>query len=70
MDAIDRRVLAILAENPRGAIIRDEEEKQSLAAMALYIWHPVSDVYELPDGSLTGRITEAGRAALASTTRE
>lgn len=66
LDDIDWRVLAILAGNPRGALIRDADEKHALSAMALYIWRPVSDVYEMPDGSLTGRITEAGRAALKS----
>lgn len=64
MDDIDFRVLRILAHSPHGAIIRDEDEKLSLSAMALYIDRPVSDVYELPDGSLTGRITDAGRRAI------
>jgi hypothetical protein len=65
MDDIDFRVLHILAENPN-ALIRDDEEKLSLSAMALYIDRPVSDVYEMPDGSLTGRITDAGRRILAT----
>lgn len=67
MNDTDLRVLRILAANPRGALIRDEDEKLSLSAMALYITRPVSDVYEMPDGSLTGRLTEAGRRALAAT---
>lgn len=69
MDDIDIRVLRILAQNPRGAIIRDADEKHSLQAMCLYIGRPVSDVYEMPDGSLTGRITEMGRMALDRLTR-
>lgn len=59
MNDVDIRVLTILAENPRGALVREEDEKLSLQAMALYIDRPVSDVYEMPDGSLTGRITES-----------
>lgn len=65
MNDIDLRVLRILADNPRGALIRDDEEKLSLMAMCLYIDRPVSDVYEMPDGALTGMITEAGRRRLA-----
>ena len=64
MNDTDYRVLAVLAENPRGALFRDPDEVNSLMAMTLYIDRPVSDVYEMPDGSMTGRITESGERLL------
>jgi hypothetical protein len=64
MNDIDYRVLGILLHSPR-ALIRDAEEANSLCAMALYIERPVSDVYEMPDGAFTGKITETGRRLLA-----
>lgn len=63
MDAIDRRVLELLEQNPRGSLFRDEE-REAVERMSLYIWHPISDVYEMPDGSVTARITDAGRRAI------
>ena len=65
MDDIERRILATLVDSPR-VVFRDPAEVQALSAMALYIWHPVSDVYEMPGGGLIARITDAGRRALIS----
>ena len=64
MDTVDRRVLRVLLESERPRF-HNAEEKRAIQAMALYIDRPVSDVYEMPDGSLTGRITNSGRARLA-----
>ena len=64
MDDIERRILATLVDSPR-AVFRDPEEVEALGAMALYVWHPVSDVYEMPGGGVIARITDAGRRALA-----
>lgn len=62
MDDIERRILATLVDSPR-TVFRDSEEIAVLDAMALYIWHPVSDVYEVSGGRIA-RITDAGRRAL------
>lgn len=64
MNDVDMRVLRILADSPN-TLIRDEEEKLSLQAMALYVHRPVCDVYETADGAFIGRITESGRRLLA-----
>jgi hypothetical protein len=60
---IERRILNTLVDSPR-TVFRDPEEVQALGAMALYIWHPVSDVYEMPGGGMIASITDAGRRAL------
>lgn len=67
MDPTDFRVLRILADEPH-AVFRDEDEKNALAAMALYIERPVSDVYEA-FGGMIGRLTDAGRRMLRDAQR-
>jgi len=62
MTPINFRVLQTLADDPH-AVIRDEDEKNALAAMAFHLDRPVTDVYEA-FGGMIGRITEAGRRML------
>jgi hypothetical protein len=59
---VERRILATLVDSPR-TVFRDPEDMEALSVMALYIWHPVSDVYEAY-GGMIARITDAGRRAL------
>lgn len=57
-----RNLLHAISLRPNGAVIRDHGDKALVHALTHTDF--VSDVYELHDGSLTARITEAGRRAL------
>lgn len=58
----ERDLLRVLALRPNGGIVRGEDEKRMVFRMC----HSglISDVYDMPGGAVTARVTAAGKAEL------
>jgi hypothetical protein len=62
MTDAQRKLLHEMMLRPHGIVVRDPDSKAVLDEITFTGW--VSDVYEMPDGSRTARITASGRDAL------
>lgn len=57
-----RDLLHLMSLRPHGIVLRDDDHIRILVSMTLSPW--VSDVFDVPGGGVTAKITENGRKAV------